>query len=548
MPTIYYRPAYVALLILVLIAGCSAAKVRGPTTDGVSIITGIPWSIPTGVRLSIHATDHTSTLTKQENLGRLIQNTPLIGRVDAAQPLELTRLDALLEQDRHLNGRARTANQKRILDLLNSLSPIALLLLRENSQDAFLIGWIELIQILQVDDPANRIPALHTWSQRHRQHPAEQRLIDYYLPAITENQPKHIALLLPMTSPFGEAARAFYQGFIHTHSADQSPNKPTLSLYDIGENSDLVPLYYHTAIKRGADFIVGPLGRNAVSALLADASPKHQTLLIGTVPPDKAASHLYAIGLSPEREAQQIAEQAFIQGHRRAAVLRSRSKWGARVATAFIQQWENLGGVINSNYAFSPDAADHSNVIRQLFSLDKSRTRAKKLHQKLNVELKYSLRRRTDLDFLFLAAKAKQARLLTPQLRFFHAKNLPLYATSHVYSGKPDRIKDTDLNGVIFADMNWMINAEKISSKEFSRNFYHHTQLDRLYALGLESYTLIPILQALRNNPRRRHFGTAVDISMNADGNAVQHLTWARFEDGIPVLLEPRVNFTNNRQ
>ena len=66
---------------------------------------------------------------------------------------------------------------------------------------------------------------------------------------------------------------------------------------------------------------------------------------------------------------------------------------------------------------------------------------------------------------------------------------------------------------------------------------YFHTGLDRLYALGLESYRLIPELESLRAQPARRHYGAAVDVSVGADGNARRHLTWARFERGLPLRL-----------
>ena len=211
----------------------------------------------------------------------------------------------------------------------------------------------------------------------------------------------------------------------------------------------------------------------------------------------------------------------------------------------------------------------------------------------LNINLEFTPRRRDDIDFLFLAANADQARLLVPQLRFFQAHDLALYATSYVYSGKPDPAVDADLDGIIFGDMNWILDAAVLPEPEpapaltfeaetdsetaiESRPLpdgqpetetaaaleggaepvesppplvaaqppsgretdpYYHTDLDRLYALGLDSYPLISGLKALRSNQGWRYFGKAVDLSVRTDGNIWRHLTWARFERGMPVPL-----------
>lgn len=505
-----------------------------------------------------------------------------LGRKDAA-------VDAMLRYDKLLAPAARIANQQRILELIESLDPLGRLLLQENPSDNAINGWIALSEALQSEPPEERMAAIQQWRARYRQHPVEPRLLNQHLLGDGSAQYRHIVILLPLTSPFGKAAQAFYEGFMASRSDVLSVRQPEVSLYDIGEDPSLVSLYYQAAVNDGADFMVGPLGRRAVNALLSGPPPQLPVLMIGTIPEDKTAPDLYGISLSPEAEAAQVAARAFADGHRQAGIFRSSSPWGQRVAAAFASRWESLGGTVVADKSFPGDISDYSPIIKKLLGLDKSIARARNLSAQLDLNLEFTPRRRDDLDFLFLAANAGQARQLVPQLRFFQAHDLALYATSYVYSGKPDPAIDADLDGIIFGDMDWILDAavlpapaavpelesetesqlkpqpapdaqaeiETAAVDEPVAKFvewpqtpapeqpvpgrepgpYYHTDLDRLYALGLDSYLLIPRLKALRSNQWQRYFGKAVDLSVKADGNAWRYLTWARFDRGLPLPL-----------
>lgn len=476
-------------------------------------------------------------------------------------------LATLLRRDALPELPERAVNQQRILALIDSLDPLSRLLLRENPPDASVDGWIALNEVLRFEIPADRVAGIRQWRTLYPGHPAQQLLNDRRLPAEQTPPYRHIAVLLQLTSSFGQAAQAFYEGFMASHRADRSPERPTVSLYDIGAEPSLISLYYRAAIDDGADFIVGPLGRQAVNDLLAATPTELPVLMIGNIPEGKTAPNLYGISLSPEREARQVAERAFFDGHRQAGILSSESEWGGRVATAFARQWEFLGGTVVENKTFPRGVSDYSQTVQKVLGLDRSLARARILTLQTGVNLQFTPRRRDDIDFLFLAANAGEARLLVPHLRFFQAHDLALYATARVYSGKPDPATDADLDGIVFGDMDWVLDsavlpvpepapqpeaepgtapehrqaaeppATRVAHRVGESRPYHHTDLDRLYALGLESYRLIPELEALRNNQWQRHYGKAVDLSVEADGNILRHLTWARFDQGLPVAL-----------
>jgi len=475
-------------------------------------------------------------------------------------------LATLLRRDALPQLPDRAVNQQRILALIDSLDPLSQLLLRENPPDESVAGWVALNQVLRFEMPAHRAAGIRQWRDLYPGHPAQQLLSDQRLPAEQTHPYKHIAILLQLTSSFGKAVQAFHDGFMASHRADRSPERPTVSVYDIGADPSLISLYYRAAINDGADFIVGPLGRQAVSGLLAATPTELPVLMVGNIPEGKTAPNLYGISLSPEQEARQVAERAFFDGHRQAGILSSQSQWGGRVAAAFARHWEFLGGTVVENKPFPRDVSDYSGTVQKLLGLDRSIARERILTLQTGVNLQFTPRRRDDIDFLFLAANAGEARLLVPHLRFFQAHDLALYATARVYSGKPDPATDADLDGIVFGDMAWVLDsaslpvpapvpplevepgtaaehrqaaapAARAAHRGRESRPYYHTDLDRLYALGLESYRLIPELEALRSNQRLRHYGRAVDLSVEADGNILRHLTWARFDRGLPVPL-----------
>ena len=208
-------------------------------------------------------------------------------------------------------------------------------------------------------------------------------------------------MLLPLSSPDGRAAQAFYDGFAEAHNRDGSLPKPDLTLYDIGADSSLASFYYQAAEADDADFIVGPLGRKTVESLFASRDLETDTLLLANIPPGKVSDNLYGISLSPENEARQVADKAYATGHRNATALRSEGEWGERVANAFVAHWESLGGQILKNSSFPKEVSNHARVIRGFLGIDKSIARHRLIEAQTGVNLKFSPRRNEDMDFIF---------------------------------------------------------------------------------------------------------------------------------------------------
>jgi len=437
-------------------------------------------------------------------------------------------------------------NQLQLWKVLDSLTRSRLMSELNNTREPVLSGWIELAiaSIENVGNSTRMANAVSRWKQRYPQHPASESLLS----RLSSTTPgligriDRIALLLPLNSNYTVAAQAVRDGFMAMDAANADPDKPKIAIYDIGADPNQAPDFYAKAVTNGAQLIVGPLGREAVDAVIRSGNLEIPTLLLSHTDEGSGFKHLFQFGLPPEQEARQAAERAYLDGHRQAVTLYPNTSWGERMFQAFSAYWQRLGGIVLSSQAYAEDESDYSEAIKRLLNITESEARKDMLENKLGQKLKFDARPRQDIDLIFLIADARHGRLLKPQLNYYHAARLPVYSTSHIYTGKNDPIRDTDLDGVRFADMPWMlVDDGKILQlrQAMQQDWPHaHTDLDRLYALGIDSYAIIPHLNRISSEDAARFSGVTSGLSLDREGRLHRQLLWAKFRKGVPRLVD----------
>ncbi len=441
-------------------------------------------------------------------------------------------------------------NQVEIWEILNTLSIIELKQERNLTGHPELGGWLDLA-IARASRPNQFNSVVGKWKQTHPYH----QITESFLKTLTSQRPTfvgrvhQIALLLPLSSQFESAAKAVRDGFLYMNKRNPKNEKPRIKIYDTDLDNTEVTAVYNRAVTEGADFIVGPLGRESVQALFENTDLSTPTLVLshaeeGT---DVAGQAVFQFGLPPEQEAVQAAERAYLDGKRMIAILYLNNALGLRMKDAFQKHWQSLGGIVLDSQPFEPDQSDYSDVVKRLLNINDSEARHHALEKELRRKLKFAPRRRQDVEAIFLAANAAHGRLIKPQLNYHRASKVSVYSTSHIFTGKPDPIKDADLEGVIFGDMPWMlIQNGALNDLKKGRGAwrYAQTQLDRLFALGMDSYTIIPYLGRISSDNAMRFNGVTSGLSVDQDGQLHRHLLWARFKRGVPKLLDSYYNYT----
>ncbi|WP_175452398.1 penicillin-binding protein activator [Thiohalomonas denitrificans] len=440
------------------------------------------------------------------------------------------------------------ANQLVIWEALSNLSNQALEQLRVRPPPSVLSGWMELARIAKdTEQPAVRIAErIDEWRQRYPGHPVLEpmlKAIEIKSKALAL-QPGHIAVLLPLDGRFAQAAEAIRDGILAAYYDSAQRHNVTLRFYDEG-SPDEVLARYDTAVNQGAEFVIGPLGKEAVRILAREEQLPVPTIALNHAEPS-ASESLFQFSLAPETEARQIAELAWLEGHNNAAVLAPAGAWGDRVRESFLQRWEELGGTIASTSEYDAEQSDFSDPIKRMLSIDASERRSMAVRDVIGRQVEFEAYRRQDVDFVFLAAFPRQARLIRPQLRYHRAIGLPIYATSHVYAGHVDPAQDRDMEGIIFGDTPWTLNAETshapLRQKVRTVLKRHTGSLQRLVALGLDAYLLVPRLSLLDSYPNDRFQGETGNLHVAPDNRIQRQLVWARFKHGEPQVL-PRTLF-----
>ncbi len=413
--------------------------------------------------------------------------------------------------------------------------------------DPVLDGWLALVELRRRawQDPWNFDAAVAAWRRAYPAHPA----ITTFLPRLMDEQRRlsvgvrEFAVLLPLSGRFASAGEAVRDGFLAAlYRSPADARRPVVRFYDTGESPERAVEYYRDAVASGADFVVGPLQKEAVAALAEAGGLTVPVLALNTVDYGVTPTSFYSFGLVPEDEAIQIADRAILSGHTRAVALVPDSELGARMLNAFANQFEEQGGAVLATQWYDPSQRDHSAPITRALAIDESRARLSTLRVVLRADLQAEPRRRRDADFVFIVATPQQARSLRPQLRFHHASDLPVFASSHLYTGVADRSADGDLNGIAFTDMPWVIDPDPETARtrqqladEFGSDMERNT---RLFALGYDAYRLAPVLRhdpALLREPMPAATGA---LHLTDDGRIQRSLVWAQFSGGLARPFE----------
>ncbi len=265
-----------------------------------------------------------------------------------------------------------------------------------------------------------------------------------------------IALLLPLESAaYGPAAEAVRAGFL----AAAKRAGITSRIRVIGHGDDGVLPALAVAADAGVALVVGPLTRDDLKTVIAMSPSRPRMLALnqtddGSPLPDNA----YALTLSVESDAVQIARIAHADGARTVAVVVSSGALQRRFATAFGAEWQNTGRAPPTQYPFDP-----------------------------NPELLGQFRRELTArppDAVLLAIDSDDTAL---------AKSfLPpgrVYAVSHIADALPPPML-RDLEGVRYIEIPWLAEPESLAAAGPPRTRYESPLQERLYALGLDALAL----------------------------------------------------------
>lgn len=373
--------------------------------------------------------------------------------------------------------------------------------------------------------------AIMTWLSKHPDNTVPQRLISQLQSQIKQLDkfPTKVGLLLPLGGTFDKVAQDIKKGFTAASLTYTGLDKPSVSVVTLSGDVQQQALDMQA---QGFDMIVGPLQKDNVAALNSLGNLNVPVLALNRMTgyyDTNTRPRFYQFGLIPEDESIQAAHYAIESGLRTATVIAPNNTLGNRLSTAFVREFEALGGAVISTAMFSPKSRDFGPTVREALGItnrDVANARyVKQRDKRRSVNFKPYIE--PNLDLVVMIASPKQARGIVPQLSFYDAEHLQVLSNSMVFDGRDNPSLNKDLNRVQFTQPNWSLSTSQSMNKPSgSRNLHSN----RFYALGYDAFSVIPMLSRMHQS--LNYDGMTGRLTLGRGGVIHRELPWAIFKDG----------------
>ena len=442
-------------------------------------------------------------------------------------PVEGTR--AFIERERYLlDAAALRANRDELFAKIRGAAERGQSLQPPAKADPLVAGWLALgpVAVEVARDPMRASAALANWNRSFPGHPANDSVLSQQQSqvAVATEYPDQIALLLPLSGRSESVGVAVRDGFIAAYLEQEPAKRPRLNIYDVA--ADSVGAAYAQAMADGAGFIVGPLTKEDVAAVVPLSAGRTPVLALNFLSDSVSpARNFYQFALLPEDEARMVARRVVTDGRLRGVVIVPGGELGNRLAAAFSDELTHLGGAVLDLERYESTQADFSAIIKQALQIHGGRGEP--------------VTHRADAAFVFVAGSPGAARQILPQLKFHYAGDVPVYSTSDSFD--PDAAANSDLDGMLFADMPWMVANDSVTQqiRDGVRAAWpaRTARRDRLYAFGFDAYRLVP---ALRSDPPAAAgeiSGVSGKLHIDEHNRIRRDLEWAQIRNGVPNAL-----------
>lgn len=322
--------------------------------------------------------------------------------------------------------------------------------------------------------------------------------------------PAKLAVLLPLSGAIATAAAPVRDGLLAGYYAE-TRRRPEISFIDTKGTAAGASAAYDKAVSAGADFIIGPLGRDEVDALFKREQLPVQMLALNRgkdAPPPGSAG----FSLAPEDDGIMAAEYLLARERRSAVVIGSNDDNGRRATAAFKERFSERGGTVTATLSVTDNPGDIGAQLRQA----------------------------TGADAVFLAVKGSQARALAPQLALAGLGGASRVGTSQLISGTGKVEDDISLDGIAFPSEAWTtrgVSGLPAASSVAATLPTARGAAGRLFAFGFDAWRISAYLEKLTLSGDGGLSGATGMLYLDGFGNIVRTPAWSTFSGGRPLPI-----------
>lgn len=489
------------------------------------------------------------------------------GNVNAQYKLDLWLLKMQLESNNQqhlkvvrtyyrihqLHQHKLTIEHRKLLDhlLWKHLPKVSITALKQFQNDfgESATRWISLAQIIKQNlTDAEQLPKqLAFWQRRFGTHQPDKHFLPEHIQAllsIRPYQPKHYALLLPMSGKLQRQAESIRNGFF---AATDLSNETKITVIDT-EKYSMAEIKQNLETS-GVDFIVGPLLKENVEAFLqSDILPMVPRLYLNTpelMPLTTFDQQRYFFSLAPEDEIEQAVEFFLNNQYNNPTLIYADNSLGRRLAGHFNQLWRQATDKEVESIAFK-SKSKLGEAVEELLDVNLSKQRIAEMKQLFGTALETAARSRTDIDAVYIIANSQQTRLIKP---FFDVnvsvfgERLPIFGSSRSYLVDESQSQKRDLNELTFTEMPWLIrNKARDLHNLYAKVGEQQTQLKKLFAFGFDAQRLIFALKQLETLPDQSFDGLTGRLAVTPNKRVKRDLEWSRYEQGRIIAVAQTEN------
>ncbi|QHM78068.1 Penicillin-binding protein activator LpoA [Mixta theicola] len=347
-----------------------------------------------------------------------------------------------------------------------------------------------------------------------------------------------------------QAAQAAPQEAVPAPAAAAPAGSVEVKVYDT--SSQPVQQVIAQALQDGATLVVGPLLKNNVQQV-ADGSTPLNVLALNE--PENIQNHpnLCYFALSPEDEARDAAHHIWQQGKRMPLLLVPRSSLGNRVSKAFAQQWQQLGGDtvlqqsfgstaelkrgINSGAGISLSGTPIAPAVSEPQSVTIAGLTIPAPQQSGAAESAAATGSGGSVDAVYIVATQSELQLIKPMIamRISSRSSVALYASSRSFQAGTGTDFRLEMEGLQFSDIPLLSGANPALMQQAARSFNNDYSLVRLYAMGIDAWTLANHFSEIRQVPGYRIEGNTGQLSATEQCVINRKLTWSQYRQGQVV-------------
>lgn len=295
--------------------------------------------------------------------------------------------------------------------------------------------------------------------------------------------------------------------------------------------------------KDGASIVVGPLLKNNVEALMKSNTTLNVLALNQPEQVQNRANICY-FALSPEDEARDAARHIHEQGKQAPLLLIPRSTLGDRVANAFAQEWQTLGGGVVLQQKFGSASELRAGVNGGAgIALNGSPVSAS-LPQQQSVTIggltipapptDAQISGGGKVDSAYIVATPEEIAFIKPMIAMRNGSQsgATLYASSRSAQGTAGPDFRLEMEGLQYSEIPMLAGSNPQLMQQALGAVRNDYSLARLYAMGVDAWALANHFTQMRQVPGFELNGNTGDLTADQDCVINRKLSWLKYQQG----------------